>query len=174
MEISDETPYAVNTADHFYQVFFGSTEAKEYGIDGKQMGVWVYTIDDCMEMFDEALKSYVQFPNRSVGVYRLNHPDPARATALLSVTHYVNDSILDPHVQRADLRTIEDHWEVSVHPHNYGPLDVASYEDLQDYFYLLLSMNLQFQIYSIQLTGTHPIEHEWTVMVGEKEERKKD
>jgi hypothetical protein len=111
------------------------------------------------------MQSFVQFPNKSIGVYRLKTSNPLNAKATLTVRSFVNESVINPHLRDAILDIKTEKWELSVNPHNYGPLDVDDYEILQQFFHMMISMELQFKVYSVQLAGTHPIEHEWTITV---------
>eukprot|EP01113_Clastostelium_recurvatum_P000188 TRINITY_DN1008_c1_g1_i5.p1 TRINITY_DN1008_c1_g1~~TRINITY_DN1008_c1_g1_i5.p1 ORF type:complete len:789 (-),score=238.23 TRINITY_DN1008_c1_g1_i5:67-2376(-) len=160
MQTLDQTPYHVASYSTFYNVFFPA--AFQYQGDYVASPFYVHTIDEVKSSVGHAIESYYTFPNKSINQYAI--PGPPTMT----VYSYMNcKEVYDTEQSVVDTRTSSASYPLSMS--SWGPLgNRTSPPDaslLQDVFFCMEHMTLDFVYSTVHLEFQRPIRYVWYVQM---------
>ncbi|GAM28842.1 hypothetical protein SAMD00019534_120180 [Acytostelium subglobosum LB1] len=163
VQTGDLTSYSVGTEGTWYKVFFPSDF--QYEGDFGANVIYLYTVQDCVDLIQEDLNNYNTFLNTSVSKFKMLNAGTSEPPyqAQLSIAMYKHcDQIYDTSIMTANMDTETTRYTVT--SDNIGPLN-ASLDTLQEMFFCMSSMWLEFEFSNVHIEYDHPVEYTWTIAV---------
>ncbi|EFA76477.1 mucolipin [Heterostelium album PN500] len=166
IQTGDLTEYSVGIEGTWYKIFF-PTDFQYEGDFGANI-VYLYTVQDTVDMIQNDLNNYNNFTSTSVNKFvmlgNVNSVPPFDATLYISMYKDCSQ-VFDTNIISANTDTVTTSYVVN--SDDLGPLNLDNHtlEDLQQMFFCMESMRLRFTFSNIHLQYDHPVEYTWNVDV---------